>query len=60
MASKSIRPSNRVANGANVGTVLRVSRRKQGGAWIPVYVVRFSDSDAIRRIRCQHVRPSMV
>lgn len=60
MARKSLHPSNRVANGTNLGTVLRVSRRKQGGAWCPVYVVRFDGTDAVRRIRSQHVRPSMV
>jgi hypothetical protein len=56
MAGKALRPSNRVQNGSHTGTVLRVTRRRQGGAWVPVYVVRFSDSDAIRRVRCQHLR----
>lgn len=60
MASKSIRPSNRVSNGANLGTVLRVGRRKQGGAWCPVYLVRLDHTDAVRRIRAQHVRPALV
>jgi hypothetical protein len=60
MASKSLRPSNRVTNGANLGTVLRVGKRKQGGAWCPVYVVRLDNTDAVRRIRSCHVRPALV
>lgn len=60
MASKSIRPSNRVSNGTHPARVLKISRRRQGGAWVRVYLVRYDHNDAVRRVTSQHIRPALV
>lgn len=56
---KSLRPSNRVTAGDNApAQVLRVSRRKQGGAWVRVYLVRYENTGAERVVACRFIRPA--
>lgn len=55
--SKAIRPSNRVHVGNHqTGLVVMTGKRRQGGAWVRTYKVRFPDSDAIRTVRGHLVR----
>lgn len=56
---KSLRPSNRVNVGSSSdsGRVCRVSKKKQGGAWVRTYTVRLDNSDAIRTVGDQLMRP---
>lgn len=54
---RSIRATNRVSVGnSNSGRVQRVAKRKQGGAWVPVYVIQLDANEAIRRVRGDLVR----
>lgn len=58
---KAIRPTNRVQVGSRKATVVRVGKRKQGGAWVPAIRVQFEGSQAVRRVRSTNVnsRPEM-
>lgn len=53
--AKSLRPSNRVQVGSRQARVVRVGRRKQGGAWVPAVRVRFDGNQAVRRVRAVNV-----
>lgn len=58
--SKAIRPSNRVQVGNDqVGRVVLTGKRRQGGAWVRTYKVKFTDTDAIRTVRGHLVRPAV-
>jgi hypothetical protein len=56
---KSLRPTNRVNVGSSSdsGQVCHVGKKKQGGAWVRTYMVRLDNSDAIRTVGNQLVRP---
>lgn len=54
--SKAIRPTNRVrANNGIKGRVLRASKRRQGGAWVRVYHIRFDHTGAVRKVNGRFV-----
>ena len=58
--SKAIRPSNRVQVGnSQVGRVVLTGKRRQGGAWVRTYKVKFPETDAIRTVHGHLVRPVM-
>lgn len=57
---RSIRPTNVVNIGSHsTGRVSACKRRKQGGAWVPAYVVRLIGSDAVRTVPGHVVRPAV-
>lgn len=60
MSRKAIRPSNRVQVGTSgLARVLTTGKHKQGGAWVRTYKVRFPETDAIRTVRSNLVRPAV-
>lgn len=56
MKRKSIRPTNRVQVGGEVGQVRKCGKRKQGGAWVPTYEVTYRATGAVRTVRADLVR----
>lgn len=59
MTGKKIRPTNRVqVGGTEVGRVRKCGKRRQGGAWVPVYEVVYAGSQAIRTVGADLVRPA--
>lgn len=58
--SRRIRPTNRVTIGSHsTGLVTSCRRRKQGGAWVPVFRVRIAGTDAIRLVPGHVVRQAV-
>lgn len=57
---RSIRPTNRVHVSGTPARVRKCGRRKQGGAWVPMYEVSYATTGAIRTVPAHLVRLAMV